>query len=556
MTSRRAFVATLGAAGTGVMALRSGPARLMAGLAAQAPQARPTPAQLAWQDLEVGMFIHFAPNTWQDREYDDRSTPLSAVDPDIDTDQWADAAVGLGARYILLVAKHTGGFCLWQTTTTDYSIKNTPWRGGRGDVMAELAASCARRDLQLGVYLSPRDDSQSAAARGRCATSERQSAYAAVYRQQLTELLTRYGEIVEVWFDGSIVIPVGDLLARHAPDAMIFQGPHTTIRWVGNEDGFAPYPAWNALMQADAATGIATALHGDPEGDVWMPVEVDVSLRRPDWFWSTTNHVNLLSLDQLLDIYYRSVGRGAQLLLNVTPGRTGHVPVADARRLRELGDAVGQRFAAPLAEAAGTGDLVTVDLGHPRPVDHVIAQEDLAGGERVRVYRLEGLADGVWTHLGAGTAVGHKRIHPVGPVGVRAVRLVCMEAAGTPHIRKLAVYGAGARPPDTWQHGVHVWAADAVGAWSDGRCEADLTEKIAAPAPAAYRLRFVPEGGGDVALDDIELLIDGTARPERWRLEPGRTDVLILAIPRLSPEIVVRARVRGAHTGTLLLRRL
>lgn len=554
MTSRRKFVATLAAAGTGALALRPRPARLLAGLAAQSPRATPSPSQLAWQDLEVGMFIHFAPNTWQDREYDDSSTPLSAIDPEIDTDQWADTAVGLGARYIVLVAKHTGGFCLWQTGTTDYSIKNTRWRGGRGDVMADLAESCARRGLQLGVYLSPRDDSQGAGGGGRCATPERQAAYDAIYRQQLTELLTRYGDIVEIWFDGSIVIATGDLLARHAPDAMVFQGPHATIRWVGNEDGFASYPTWSALMRADADTGIATAAHGDPDGDVWMPVEVDVSLRRPNWFWSTTNHVNLLSLDQLLDIYYRSVGRGAQLLLNVTPDRTGRVPEADARRLRELRNAVTQRFGSPLGEAAGSGDLVTVDLGHPRQVDHVIAQEDLAGGERVRAYRLEGLADGAWMPLGIGTAVGHKRIHPVGPATLRAVRLVSTEAVGTPGIRRLAVYDSGARPPDNWRDSVHVWADDAAGEWSDGRCRVDLTPKVT--AATEYRLRFVPEGGGDVALDDVELLIGGTARPERWRFEPGRTDVLILTIPALSREIMVLARVRGAPAGMLLLRRL
>ena len=170
-----------------------------------------------------------------------------------------ETAVGLGARYVVLVAKHVGGFCLWQTDTTDYSIKGTPWKGGRGDVMADLSASCARRGIRLGVYLSPRDDSQGAGNAGRCPDADRQSAYDLLYRRQLTELLTRYGPIVELWLDGSSVVPTGDLVRRFAPAAMVFQGPQATIRWVGNEDGFAPYPAWNALSRADAATGIATS---------------------------------------------------------------------------------------------------------------------------------------------------------------------------------------------------------------------------------------------------------------------------------------------------------
>ena len=167
--------------------------------------------------------------------------------------------------------------------------------------MADLARSCAKRGLKLGVYLSPRDDSLGAGQSGRCATPESQAVYDQLCRRQLTELLTRYGPMVEIWFDGSSIVPVGDILARHAGTAMIFQGPHATIRWVGNEDGFSPYPAWNSLPNADAKTGIATSMHGDPSGDTWMPNEVDVSIRRPNWFWHTDNEKNLLTTDQLIE---------------------------------------------------------------------------------------------------------------------------------------------------------------------------------------------------------------------------------------------------------------
>jgi alpha-L-fucosidase len=396
------------------------------------------------------MFVHFAPNTWQDQEYDDRSTPLSAINPDIDTDQWASVAEDLGARYVVVVAKHVGGFCMWQTETTDYGIRNTPWKGGKGDVMADLWVSCRRRGLKLGVYLSPRDDTFGSGGGGKCDTPERQAAYDALYRRQLTELLTLYGDIVEVWFDGSVVVPVGDVLAQHAPRAMVFQGPHATIRWVGNEDGFAPYPAWNALRRRDAATGTATAHNGDPDGDAWLPNEVDVSLRRPNWFWSRSNERNLLSLDALMEIYYRSVGRGAQLLLNLSPDRTGHIPAADAARAREFGDEVRRRFGNSLAERSGTGREVILRLDAPPRIDHVVIEEDLAGGERVREYRLDGLADGRWVPLGEGTAIGHKRIQPIPALRVEAIRLDLTRSAAPPRIRRLAAFSTGATPPATW----------------------------------------------------------------------------------------------------------
>jgi alpha-L-fucosidase len=517
-------------------------------------RALPTPAQAAWQDLELGMFIHFAPNTWQDKEYDDRSTPPTAIMPEIDTGQWADTAVAMGARYVVLVAKHTGGFCLWQTDTTDYGIRNTPWRGGHGDVMADLTTACATRGLKLGVYLSPRDDTFGAGLSGRCATPERQTAYNDVYRRQLTELLTRYGPIVELWLDGSSVVPTGDLVTRYAPDAMVFQGPQATIRWVGNEDGFAPYPCWNALAAGDARTGVATALHGDPDGDVWMPVEVDVSIRRPNWFWSTTDEQNLVSLDDLIEIYYRSVGHGAQLLLNVPPDRHGRIPDADAARAREFGDEVRRRFTNLVGETAGAGRRMTLAFGEPRRVDHVVLEENISQGERVRGYRLDGLAWDRWQRIGEGTSIGHKRIQPVPPDGYTMLRLTVTDTSDEPVIRRFSAYNTGAVPPAGWADSATLWADDAVGTWSGDSVSLDLTEKL--PAAAQYRLRFVPDGGVGVALRDLVLLVDGGSQPTLVRFASGHHDVVILTIPGVAYHVTLRARLQGAERGTVLLRRL
>jgi alpha-L-fucosidase len=442
MTRRREFVSSLlAAAATPLFARRA---------ALAAPVALPTRDQLLWQDLELGMFVHFGPATWRDREPDDHPTPASAINPDIDTDQWVSVAQDLGARYVVMVAKHEEGFCLWQTHTTDYGIRSTPWKGGHGDVMADLSTSCRRAGMKLGVYLSPRDDNFGAGGGGKCDSLAKQAAYNTLYRRQLTELLTRYGDLVEIWFDGSIVVPVGDILAAHAPHAMIFQGPQATIRWVGNEDGFAPYPAWNALPRRAAATGTSTAKESDPDGDAWLPLEVDVSIRRPHWFWRAMDEANLLTLDALLEIYYRSVGRGAQLLLNVPPDGTGHIPAADAARAKEFGAELRRRFETSVGETRGRGGDIVLRLSAPAAVDHVVLEEDLTGGERVRSYRLEGLAGGRWIALGEGSAIGHKRIQPVQPATLEAIRLAVVRSAATPRLRRLAAFATGSAPPATW----------------------------------------------------------------------------------------------------------
>jgi alpha-L-fucosidase len=417
--------------------------------------ARPTPAQLAWHDCELGMFVHFAPNTWTDREYDDLSLPLDKFNPaKLDTDQWVAAAEALGARYIVFVAKHAGGFCLWQTDTTDYGVKNTPWRGGHGDVLADLASSCRKRGMRLGVYVSPADRKHGAEVGGKCGTSEAQDAYNKLYRAQLIEVLTTVnrihggppaGGVFEVWFDGSIVVPVGDILAKYAPHEMVFQGPHATIRWVGNEDGVAPYPAWNAVSQTAAKSGEATAEDGDPRGTVWLPNECDARMRGT-WFWNTRSAAALKSLDELMDMYCRSVGRGAVLLLNQTPDPNGLIPEADVKRGAEFGAEIRRRFGHSMAEASGRGETIELALKEPAAIQYCVTMEDIAQGERVREYTLEALVDGQWSELTRGTAIGHKKIDPVAPTRATKVRLRVLRSVGEPLIRRFAVFAAASPP--------------------------------------------------------------------------------------------------------------
>lgn len=544
--------------------------------------AKPTPQQAAWHDLEVGMFIHFAPNTWQNQEYDDLSTPMESINPrQLDTEQWVDVAESMGSKYIVLVAKHTGGFCLWQTDTTNYSIKSTPWRNGKGDVLADLAKSCKKRGLKLGVYLSPQDSRHGAGLGGRCSTPQAQLAYDRLFRWQLSEILTRYGQLVELWFDGSLVTDVSDLINRYAPRSMRFQGKQATIRWVGNESGIAPYPAWNALASRDAATGVATALHSAPDGDAWMPLEVDVPIRNHYWFWRQGAEGSLRSVEELLKLYYGSVGRGGVMLLNHTPDTTGAIPAADAARAAEFGREIRRRFAAPVAATSGPAAGATLELPLPPgvagevAVDHVELMEQIRQGERVRRFVVEGLPVGAssadpaaWVELTSGTAIGHKRIAAFTPVRIAAARLRVTESRGTPQIRSMALHAAGS-PPAGWDAPTHLWANDAAGHWDANTLGADWSTlefdlaRVCTFA-AQYRLRFVATSGA-IDVRSVTLHFADAEHPEM--IAPtDRPDVYLLTLHGLSGAIRAKVVARAnpgaagappaAPAGSLLVQRV
>lgn len=407
--------------------------------------AKPTPQQLAWHDLEMGAMICFGLETWQDKESDDETSMenLKLFDPpNVDTDQWVEAVEAMGAKYIVFVAKHVGGFCLWQTDSTEYSIKNTPYKNGTGDIVAELAESCRKKGIKLGIYIYPGSLFHGAgvSAGGKTVDPARQEEYNRIYRQQLTEVLSRYGEMHEVWFDGSVTIPIKDILDKYAANAMVFQGPQATIRWVGNEQGYAPYPAWNSVNSENPAVkaGRTTARHGDPDGDKWLPNEVDTTIRDHYWFWSSENEKHLKSLDHLMDIYYRSVGHGAVLLMNVNPDTSGLVPDADMKRYKEFGAEIRRRFGKSIAETKYNRSELVLDK--PTTIDHVITMEDIRKGERVREYVIEGLIGDTWEKLVEGTAIGHKKIDEIQPVEISMVRLRVTKSAAAPVIRKIAVY--------------------------------------------------------------------------------------------------------------------
>ncbi len=537
----------------------------------------PTPAQRMWQETERAMFVHFDPAAWQGTEYDNHTTPLEKINPSkLDVNQWINVAESWGARIIVFVAKHAGGFCWWQTETTDYSIKNTSYRNGQGDVLSDLAAACRDRGMKLGIYIYPGDESWGAylGGGGRTRDPAKQEAYNQVLRRQWTEVLTRVPDVTEIWFDGSVVVPLEDIIRSHAPDAIVFQGPFADIRWVGNEGGYAPYPLWNTLRCSDAATGTSTAAHGDPSGDCWMPVEVDVPLKNHNWFWSPENHRNLRSLDELMTIYYKSVGRGAQLLLNASPDTSGLIPAEDVALYKAFGDEISRRFGQSLAETSGKGNNLHLDPGREILIDHLVIREDLSFGQRIHRYVAEGRNGNDWFVIASGLSVGQHRIEQFSPVKVREIRLRVTESALPAVISKLAVFYVGdpnmrnAADPvrddmgNLWIRGQRSAAAldtllpvQAENKTSAGLFTADLSAVISLPGQYRISAEHITTGH-KVPLTEAILILKGIETPGLASLsDDGLSCILnITAFPLKDPgSIAFRAKAGTELSGDFLL---
>ncbi|MBP7053000.1 MAG: alpha-L-fucosidase [Phycisphaerae bacterium] len=416
---------------------------------------RPSRQQARWQDMELGMFFHFdipiyKPG-WDWRSWRDMPTPEMYNPSKLDTDQWMEAARAMGAKYAVLVAKHCSGFLQWQSDLYPYGVKQSPWRSGKGDVVGNFVTSCRKYGIQPGLYASVSAngylevDNPGLVNRGKGGDPAAQARYVRICEQMLTELWSRYGELFEIWFDGG-ALPVDkggpDLVPiyqKHQPEAIVFQGPAASIRWIGNEQGVAGYPCWATVPHRQDYNG-----PGDPDGRYWLPGECDVPVRNHEWFWTPNADQKLYSVEQLMDMYYRSVGRNCNLLLNANPNPDGLVPEADFQRYVEFGKEIHRRFDAPIAQIQGKGDTVELKLAEPTRIDHVVVMEEILQGERIREYRIEGLVGAdTWRTLCSGQSVGHKRIQQFDPAGVAKVRLRVLKSAAEPLIRSLAVYHAG-----------------------------------------------------------------------------------------------------------------
>ena len=414
---------------------------------------RPTPsaAQLQWHRDELAMFLHFGVNTFTDREWGDGKEPPSIFNPTaLDAKQWARTARNAGFRAMILTAKHHDGFCLWPTKTTTHSVASSPFRGGQGDVVREFVDACRREDLRVGLYLSPWDRNHPA-----YGDSPR---YNDIYIAQLTELLTQYGPIAEVWFDGANGEgPNGKKqvydwprfwghVKQLQPDAVIFSDAGPGVRWCGNERGTAGDPNWATVNPAKVpfpgadGPGIIDALqHGDRDGTVWRPAEVDVSIR-PGWFHHPAEDGRVRSIDNLVNLYFSSVGRNGKLLLNVPPTREGLIHATDVERLTGMRQELERVFANKLRlthrgwrVTGPTTAMMDFDLGRAQPVSIIRLEEEITRGQIVAAYKVDGEdPSGKWKQLSDGTTIGNTKLDRFAPTMVRRLRVTIGDATAEP----------------------------------------------------------------------------------------------------------------------------
>ena len=418
---------------------------------------RPTPEQAAWQDLELGMFYHFDISTFTDGSEGDWKRQ-GHLDPSLynptklSTDQWLEAAKAMGAGYTVFVAKHCTGFISWQSDAYPYSVRQSKWRDGKGDVVADYVASCRKYNVQPGIYCSMPANAYCDVF-GNCTVTgisgpsdPRQVEYRRRAERLVTELWGNYGPLTYIWFDGGTLPPdkggpdLVPILKRLQPHAVTFQGPPDNpagnTRWPGNEGGVTGNPSWSTVARANEEGA------GNAQGKVWQPGECDAPLRNHAWFWHPHQESKIRSVDELVEMYYGSVGRGCNLILNGNIDRDGLVPEADLKRFKEFGDEIRRRFGNSIAETSGHGNAVELALAKPTVIDNAIIMEQITEGQRVRQYVLEGQVGDRWTELAHGQSIGHKRIERFAPIEVTKVRFRATEVVAEPMIRKLAVYRA------------------------------------------------------------------------------------------------------------------
>lgn len=426
----------------------------------------PTAAQEEWADAELGVLIHydipvFAPGFEWRRNFGKPLNPQIFNPGLLDTDQWLETAASMGAKYAVLVAKHCTGFCLWPTRAHDYSVKSSPWRDGKGDIVADFIDSCKKFNIRPGIYYSVsangylKVDNPGKVISG---DLKEQEAYNKIVERQVTELWTGYGELFEIWFDGGALPPekggpdIAALLQKYQKNAVCFQGPlghPSLVRWVGNEDGRAPYPCWSGtkILKDDGTKENPGAQYGagDPEGEVWAPAEADMPNRSPHsngggWFWKAGEDDQVLKLEDLTESYYKSVGRNCNLLVGMVIDDRGLVPDADAKRFAEFGRALDEKFKEPVAQAGGRGNEIILYFNKPKSFNHAVIREDISQGERIRAYVLEARIGDDFILVCQGSCVGHKRIERFESLQTQEVRLKITESEGVAAIRSLKLY--------------------------------------------------------------------------------------------------------------------
>ena len=461
-------------------------------LAASAPEPygpTPSPRQLTWHGLEMYAFVHFTTNTFTDKEWGYGDESEKVFNPtDFDADQIVRTVKEAGLKGLVLTCKHHDGFCLWPSKYTEHSVKNSPWKNGQGDLVKEISDACRKYDVKFGTYLSPWDRNHKDYGRPE---------YLTYYRNQLRELMTSYGPIFEMWFDGA---NGGDgyyggerstrridnrtyydwdntwkIVRQLQPGACMFSDGGPDCRWVGNESGFAGETCWATMNRAGLLPGVADAAvlnRGQRPGTDWLPAEVDVSIR-PGWFYHAKEDDQVKTPEQLLKIYYESVGRGANLILNLPPDRRGKIHENDVKSLQTWRKTIDTTFAVDLARKASVsasntrgndsqfapGNVVdgnrdtywasddtvktpelVLDLGQPATFNVVRVREYLPLGQRIDAVAVDTWDSGRWVELAKATSIGNQRLLQTKTTTTSKVRLRITQAAACPAISEVGLF--------------------------------------------------------------------------------------------------------------------
>jgi alpha-L-fucosidase len=381
----------------------------------------------------------------------------------LDTDQWIQAAKAAGCKFAILTATHETGFGLWQSDVNPYCLKAVKWRDGEGDIVRDFVNSCRKYGIQPGIYVGIRWNSllgiHNFKAEGDNEFARnRQAWYKRYCEKMVTELCTRYGDLFMIWFDGGADNPRGDgpnvepIVNKYQPECLFFHNvDRADVRWGGTETGTVSYPCWSTFPYpfshsnaTDTNEHYELLKHGDKNGKYWLPAMADAPLRgangRHEWFWEPDDENNICSLDVLMDMYEKSVGRNATLMLGLTPDPTGLLPAGDVNRLKEMGDEINRRFSTPLAQTSGTKKTQVLKLGKKQSVNYYMIQENIKKGERIRQYKIEAKINGQWKTICQGESVGHKRIEKLNSIETDMLRLTILESIAQPDIIHFGVY--------------------------------------------------------------------------------------------------------------------
>ena len=422
----------------------------------------PAPHQLKWHEAEMGVVFHYDLHVFDGLVYGQGNNRINPVEDynifnptQLDTDQWIQAAKAAGAKFAVLTATHETGFGLWQSDVNPYCLKAVKWRDGKGDIVRDFVNSCRKYGIQPGIYIGIRWNSLlgihnfKAEGDGEFARN-RQAWYKRLCEKMVTELCTRADDPKGLGPD------VEPIVTKYQPECLFYHNVNRAdFRWGGSESGTVGYPCWSSFLypysHSNANEGARNhnelLAHGDADGRYWVPAMADTPLRgyngRHEWFWEPGDDDKAVyPLENLMDMYEKSVGRNATLIVGLTPNPNGVIPEGDVKRLKEWGEEIARRFGTPLAQTSGKAKKLALDLKGKQKANYYILQEDITLGERIRAYRVEARTGGKWVTVAKGTSVGHKRIERFDPVEATAFRVVVEQCTDTPQIRNFSVYYA------------------------------------------------------------------------------------------------------------------